>query len=85
MIFIPVQSTVREHRQLKILANSNLFPLFLAKKEIAFEVASFRSKFYCYFQWGHIFWNFVVNLLESLNSLTQIPTKVNYFSSPVRV
>ena len=50
MIFIPVQSTVREHRQLKILANSNLFPLFLAKKEIAFEVASFRSKFYCYFR-----------------------------------
>lgn len=38
MIFIPVQSTVREHRQLKILANSNLFPLFLAKREIAFEV-----------------------------------------------
>lgn len=25
----------------------------------------------CYFQWGHIFWNFVVNLSVSLNSLTQ--------------
>ena len=45
MIFIPVQSTVREYQQLKILANSNLFPLFLAKREIAFEVASFRGSF----------------------------------------
>ena len=39
----------------------------------------------CYFQWGHIFWNFVVNLSVSLNSLAQTPTKVNYFSSPMRV
>ena len=45
VIFIPVQSTVREHRQLKIHANSNFFPLFLVKTEIAFEVVSFRGLF----------------------------------------